>query len=57
MNWKSFRKCLNTDVEKPEQVDYGEELLTITIKVKNITLNKGGKNTQLTYIETTFRLL
>ena len=57
MNWKRFPKCLNTDVEKPEQVDYGEEFLTITTKVKNITLNKGGKNTQLTYIETTFRLL
>ena len=57
MNWKNFPKCSDTDGEKLGHVDSGEEFLTITIKAKNITLNKGGKNIQLTYMETKFRLL
>ena len=57
MNWKISPKCSDTDVEKLGHVDNGEEFFTITIEVKNITLNKGGKNIQLTYMETKFRLL
>ena len=57
LNWKIFPKCSDTDGEKLEHMDNGEEFLTITIKVKNITLSKEGKNTQLTYMEAKFRLL
>ena len=45
LNWKIFPKCSDTDGEKLEHMDNGEEFLTITIKVKNITLSKEGKNT------------
>ena len=37
MNWKVFPKCSDNDVEKLGHMDKGEEFLTITIKVKNIT--------------------
>ena len=57
MNWKIFSKCSDTDVEKLGHMDNGEEFLTVTIKVKNITLNKEGKKIQLTYMETKFQLL
>ena len=40
MSWKIFSKCLDTDIEKLGHMDNGEEFLTITVKVKNITLNK-----------------
>ena len=57
INWKILSKCSDTDIEKLGHIDNGEEFLMITIKVKNITLNKGGKNIQPTYMETKFRLL
>ena len=57
MNWKIFSKCSDTDVEKLGHIENGEEFLTVTIKVKNITLNKEGKKIQLTYMETKFQLL
>ena len=57
INWKIFPKCSDTDVEKLGHMDNGEEFLTITIKVKNITLNNGCKNIQLIYMKTKFRLL
>ena len=57
INWKILSKCSDTGIEKLGHIDNGEEFLTITIKVKNITPNKGGKNIQLTYMETKFRLL
>ena len=56
-NWKIFSKCSDTDVEKLEHMNNGEEFSTVTIKVKNITLNKEGKKIQLTYMETKFQLL
>ena len=56
-NWKIFSKCSDTDVEKLGHRDNGEEFSTVTIKVKNITLNKEGKKIQLTYMETKFQLL
>ena len=57
LNWKVFPKCSDTDGEKLEHMDNGEEFVTITIKVKNITLSKEGKNLQLTNMEAKFRLL
>ena len=57
MNWKGFPECSDTDVEKLGQVDNGQEFLKIIVKVKNITLEEGGKNRQLTYTETKFQLL
>ena len=56
-NWKIFSEYSDTDVEKLGHMDNGEEFSTVTIKVKNITLNKEGKKIQLTYIETKFQLL
>ena len=56
-NWKIFSKCSDTDVEKLGHMDNGEEFSTVTIKVKNITLNKEGKKIQLTYMETKSQLL
>ena len=44
INRKILSKCSDTGIEKLGHIDNGEEFLTITIKVKNITPNKGGKN-------------
>ena len=41
----TFPKCFYADVEKLGWVDYEKDFFTMTIKVKNITLNEGGKNT------------
>ena len=44
INWKILSKCSDTDIEKLGHIDNAEKFFTIKIKVKNITLNKGGKN-------------
>ena len=44
INWKILSKCSDTDIEKLGHIDNAEKFFMIKIKVKNITLNKGGKN-------------
>lgn len=57
MNWKGSSKYFDTDVENLGKVDYGEEFLTITMKVRIIRVSKRGNNAQLTRMPSEFRLL
>ena len=57
MNWKGSSKYFDTDVENLGKVDYGEEFLTLTMKVRIIRVSKRGNNAQLTRMRSEFRLL
>ena len=57
MNWKGSSKYFDTDVENLGKVDYGEEFLTLTMKVRIIRVSKRGNNAQLTRMPSEFRLL
>ena len=57
MNWKGSSKYFDTDVENLGKVDYGEEFLTITMKVRIIRVSKRGNNAQLTRMRSEVRLL
>ena len=57
MNWKGSSKYFDTDVENLGKVDYGEEFLTITMKVRIIRVSKRVNNAQLTRMRSEFRLL
>lgn len=57
MNWRGSSKYFDTDVENLGKVDYGEEFLTLTMKVRIIRVSKRGNNAQLTRMRSEFRLL